>query len=464
MVDKKKELQEYQEVQYVRELTEYWNAFMYALINEIYVGIAINLGMSEKEAYKLSENNPNELRKGFFDNIYDRFKGIFGYKIPKFRVKKSIYNKGKPLNQPQWKRINQQISDFWNAHSHKPAENVTVKAFMLGKKTAAFRKQGLNYKFKGLEQTGKKLPSTLVDALKSYDFRNSEKKAMAEALSRVAMHVTESGNGIEESIRKNIVKGLADGKSGPKIASDLFWEVQVKGAKKGDGTAAQIRRNWNRIAVTETQSIYEAGILAPHEEEASESIKGNGVPQYFIFVGGSCHWCRDHQGTVVRLVPGSFVKDKGNDSLSAMGIKDKITDIAVWIGKNNVGKYSYKNPEWMICTPAHPHNVATLEPFDPETQEYNEKTNRIEPKQQYKTKYITTRKPFEFTADEIKERKAHYVGTDKVSYNDHIYEAVRPEDYKKKTEAWKKDPKQPIPVDITSTSYRKIFGDADKNK
>ena len=56
------------DVKYMADLKEYWNDYSFAVINEIYVGIAINLGMSPADAYKLAKTNPNELRKGFFKN------------------------------------------------------------------------------------------------------------------------------------------------------------------------------------------------------------------------------------------------------------------------------------------------------------------------------------------------------------------------------------------------------------
>jgi hypothetical protein len=50
-----------------------------------------------------------------------------------------------------------------------------------------------------------------------------------------------------------------------------------------------------------------------------------------------------------------MVTDSSNDSLKSMGIKDPNTDIAVWVGKSNVGMRETKNVHgWRICTPAHP--------------------------------------------------------------------------------------------------------------
>jgi hypothetical protein len=466
MVDPKQEIKEFQEVKYVRELAEYWNAYMYSVINEIYVGVAVGMGLPEKEAYKLAKNNPKELKKGFFDNIFQKFKSIFDYKVPKFRTQKNLHNDGTPMTTDQWSKFNKALSDYWKRHTEKPCEDITLKSYLFGKNTSWFKKNYIDFKFKSIQQINSdyyknKIPSSIDQAYTDKILKLNEKKIMSESMARVAMHVTEAGNGIEEAIRKVVTKGIEDGKGSTAIASDLFWDVEKAGVK--GNTAESMRKNWNRISVTETQSVYEAGILAPFEEEAAESLDDNDKAKYFLYIGGSCKWCRSHQGTLVRLVPASFVRDKDNDSLESMGIHDPNTDIAIWIGKNNVGKYSYKEPAWKVCTPAHPHGVATFEPIDLAMQEYNEVTNRVERKQLFRDKYVPKRKNFELTQEEKESRKPRFVSTDRVSYNDNLYERVSHAEYDKAYAAYLKDPRQAIPVDMDSTSYRKIFEAAEKN-
>ncbi len=162
------------DVKYMSELREYFNSYFFALINEIYTGIAINLGMSEKEAYKLAKNNPNKLEKaGFFKSIFDKFKGIFNYKVPKFRYKKKIYGDGKPMPQNQWDRFNKYIDEYWSQHANKVAEDVTIKSHELGKQTTDFRKKKKPYKNKSLyqvdfDQYDGKMPDNIAEAYKKY--------------------------------------------------------------------------------------------------------------------------------------------------------------------------------------------------------------------------------------------------------------------------------------------------------
>lgn len=462
---KQVEQKEYQEVKYIRELTEYWSAYVSSVINEIFVGIGTTLGISENEAYKLIKNDPSKLEKaGFFKSIFEKFKNIFKYRVKKFRPKVKLFNKdGSVIDEKRWQKVQDDIHDFWVKQTQKNSEDMTLKGFILGKKTSKYREEKKkNFENKSFEQIDEeeyknKMPSRIEEIYA--DLKPSERRTMNKALSRVAMHVADVENKVKSSIRKNVVQGLNAGKSPTQIASDLYWNVQG-GSKQ---SADVLRRDWTRIAETEVQSIYEAGILAPHEEEARESIENQEKAQYFVYTGGTCKWCKSQQGTIVRLLPEDFIRDKNNDSLSSMGIDDDFTDIAVWIGKNNVGRYSYKEPYWQITTPAHPHGVATLHPIDFEKEFYNEKTGRVEDKL---TQYsgIPKKKDFAFTPEEIENRKPHFVGDNRVMFNENLYERVSPDEYKSALKKWNDNPNLPIPVSAGTTSDRQIFEAAEKNR
>ena len=213
----------------------------------------------------------------------------------------------------------------------------------------------------------------------------------------------------------------------------------------------------NRIVVhncTEMASVYESGILAQHESEAMESLKDSRKAQYFVFSGGSCKWCQGHQGILTRLVPANIVTDTSDDSLKSMGINDPNTDIASWIGKNNIG---FKQASWRITTPAHPHNVATMKPIDIETEYYNEKTGEVELRQK-KQKSLPKQVDYSSQIKSEKEiRKPKKMGDNLVEMNGNIYEAVSADDYNRKLEESKKDRTLPIPVNTNSPAYKRIF-------
>lgn len=465
----KEQKKEFQSVKYIRELTEYLDAYIAELIDEIFIAVGIDLGLDEKKARRLAKNKPQLLQKAFFKNIFDKLKIVFRYKIPKFNIKRGIFGTGRPMTEAEWQKFNASIDNYWREHANSMTENAAVKGFMLGRNTTDFRQKNKPYQNKSLyqvefDQYDGKMPETISEAYRNYDFTNAEKNALNKTFSKLALHVAETNNEIKESIRQQVQNGIEDNKSSQEIASDLYWEIQ-KGELNNKYTAERLKRNWNRIAITETASIYEAGILAPYEAEAMESMKDEKKAKYFVFTGGTCPWCRAHHGVVVRLVPASIVPDTGNDSLRSMGIKDPNTDIAIWVGKNNVGFKKNKSiDEWRVCTPAHPHNVATFQPIDLETEYYNTKTGRVEHRQK-KYPFVPKKIDYSYESKEEKEfRKPVFIGDNLVRKGYNTYEAVDHNEYNKKLKAYEKDATLPIPVDRNSTDYRYIFEEAEKNR
>ncbi len=463
---------EIHDVKYIRELHEYWNAYMFSVINEIYVGVGIGLGLSEDQAYNLIQKNPYTLTKAtFFKNIFYKFRKIFSYKTTKFRPDKKTFGTGKkPMNENQWRIFYETLDRYWKEHVEPVTEDVVIKGHILGKETTQFRKKKKPYKNQSLyqidfDQYNGDMPKRIDEAYRKYDFSNSEKKILNQSFSSVAMNVQNINNEIKEAIRTQVVNGISNGKSHSMIASDLYWYVQKDEKLNNKYSAESLRRNWNRISQTEMASVYEAGILAPYESQAMESLRDIGKACYFVFSGGTCPWCRAHQGTLVRMIPSSIVIDPSDDSLKSMGIHDPNTDIAVWIGKNNVGFRENKSVHgWRICTPAHPYNVATLKPISIEDEFYNEKTGEVE-KRQEKQKHIPQSIDYSYQSKEEKDyRKPTFIDTDIVRYNNNIYERVRPDEYKKRKAEWDKNNSLPIPVSMDSTRYDKIFGSAERNQ
>lgn len=467
---KDKELTEHEhfEAKYVRELLEYWNAYMFALITEIFVGVGINLGLSEKEAYKLAKNDPKKLEKAsFFKNVFEKFKFIFNYKVPKFRYKqKKLYNEGKPLTPKQWSKFNEYMDNYWKEYANKVTGDVTIKAHELGKTTTNYRKKKVPYKNKSLyqvsfEQYDNKIPKNIESAYKNFDFNNAEKKVLNKSFSDVAMYVTRTNDEVKNAIREQVQRGLDKNLSSIEVASNLYHEVEKNPELLNKYTAEGLRKNWQRVANTEMSMLVESGILAPYESQAMESLKNSEKSAYFIRQGGTCEWCLPRRGTLVRLVPTDIVTNTSNESLRAMGIKDPNTDVAIWNGKNNVG---IKQKDFLICCPAHPYNTATFAPIDIKDEYYNKKTDSVE-KRQEKKKYIPQREDYRAKIkDEKEDRKPTLVSNNLVRFNNNLYTAVEPDDFNKKLAEWRKSPDLPIPVNKKSPQYEQIFKEAEKNK
>jgi hypothetical protein len=459
---------ETQKIKYVRELTEFWEAYMSAVINEIYAGTGIALGLTEKEAYQQLNTDPEKLEKAsLFKKVLDRFKRIFPTKIPKFRPKKGQFGTGQAMTPEQWDKFNKSLDDYWQKAANKITESVTTKGFLLGRETAEFREKKKPYKNKSLYQVNKdqydgNMPDNIQQAYRKYDFTNAEKIAYNKELSSTAMYVTQTNNEVKDAIRQIINKGIEDEKTSIQVASDLYWNIEKDPNLTNKYTAETLRHNWDRIARTEMASLHESGKWAADEAEAMRSLKDPKKAKYYVRTGGNCSWCLSVRGTISRLVPASIVQNTKNNSLKSMGIKDPNTDSAIWVGQNNIG---IKNQaEWMPCCPGHPNNVATNQPINLEDEFYNPKTDDVE-KRQVKKKFVPELKDYSYKPKEEKEfRKPTFVDTDQVRYNNNVYERVNPSEYKRKKELWDKDPTQPIPVSTDSTRYDKIFGAAERNR
>jgi hypothetical protein len=448
---------EKRDVKYIHELGVYWDKYVYAVIDEIYVGIGINLGLSPEKAYSLARNNPNKLLKGIFKRIFSK---LFKRDVPNFRLKKKIYNKGKPLSDSQWVDISKQISDYWMKLISPASEDIIIKAGMLGKQTTEYREKKIPYKRKSLlqvaeDQFGKKgMPATFEEAYKKYDFHDIEKESFNRVLSNVGMYVTKTDNNLQEAIRTQIQNGIDNNKSSIEVASDLYWQVE-KGLVN-QYTAEALKKDWHRISTTEMASIYEAQILASYEANAMRSLKDPKKAQYFVFTGGTCSWCVPNHGTITRLIPRSIIKDTSSDSLKAMGINDPNTDIAIWIGKNNIG---FKRDGWRICTPAHPYNTATMQPIDLDKEYYDGTTDSIKRRQE-KKQYVPQQKQRVISAKDEELKTPKQIDKNKVLMNDNIYQAYPANEINDQIDKWRENRKLPIPVQIGSPQYDRIFGEA----
>lgn len=458
------EFREVHDTKFVRELNEYWNAYMYAIINEIYVGVSVALGMPRSQALKLARARPGSLSKaGFFKNIFEKFKSVFKHIIKPFYPRKINIKNATP---ERWDVFSQELRKYWKDHTDSVTEDVSIKGFLLGRNTSTYRREKKPYKNKSLfqisfEQYDGNIPNRIDRAYKKYNFDESEKNSFNRSFSEIAMHVKNVNDEIEEAIRQQVQKGIEENKSSTMIASDLYWNVEKDEKLLNKYTAETLRRNWNRVSTTELAMIYEAGVLSPHEAESMESLKNPRLAQYFVRIGGTCPWCISKQGTLARLVPKSIVTESGDESLRSMGINDPNTDIAIWIGKNNVGR---KQAEWNICCPAHPHNVATFSIINIKDEYYNPKTQKIERRQEEK-KFIPQASDYsELPKEERQVQRPVYVGDNMVRIGSNIYEAVDPDSYNIKLEAWRKNPLGPIPVNRAGPQYIRIFEQAKENK
>ncbi len=348
------------DLHYIQDLADELTNYLSTAIISIYDGVTRNIGQKPQPL-------PKDLKKGFFSRFKKlglKLKGIVGRSIQQkptepFVVKGlNLYKKGKPLTNQQWENFNNQILDYLRPFIDGVSEEIAVKGVLLSMASNEAERQG-----KTLDEYGKKsykqveneyfsgaVPDTINSANSRFNLSPDVKKSTALSYNRVADYVTNVNDELRTSIKQQVIAAHRRGDSPAQLASDLYWQKVDKPELK-KYTAEINARSWMRVAHTELAMVHEEGKLAQYENQAKESIDDSNKAVYFVFNGsGICKFCAKHQGTIVRLIPVDQVTG-GTDSLSVMGIKDKITDVAIWNGKSNVGR-SQKN--WWVATPTHP--------------------------------------------------------------------------------------------------------------
>lgn len=114
-------------------------------------------------------------------------------------------------------------------------------------------------------------------------------------------------------------------------------------------TVAHLNRDWDRFAFNEVQSAFDQGKLVRWSKFDVAYTEMARIRNR----GKSCPFCEANRGTICRLFPSEqeFIKSDyygGSDKV----VGDKRASVAVWPGKNNVGR-SFAS--WWVCAPAHPY-------------------------------------------------------------------------------------------------------------
>ena len=486
---------EYNELKYLSELADEATYYYATVITNIFDGICDNIGVNPDT---IADKPPTMFIKGYIDGIKDIKKYLknilFRDKPEKFTIKElKILKKSGKLTDKELKKLERQINDYINKYGSKIAERMSVKGVLLALATAELEKKKQNpkdYGMKSYEQIEKeyykgKLPDTIQEAkTRGYTDKTIE-MAIKDSNNRIAYYLSNVNDKVKNAVREKVIQAVNEGKTAKELASDLYWmkkeDAQFK--KVDPNTAQMLMRDWHRVAITELMYAHAQGKMALYEKQAKESIDNPKLAVYYVFTGGTCDWCMPRHGTIVRHIPKSIVEDENNDSLQSMGIKDKYTDIAVWMGKNNIG---FKKPAWRVCTPAHPYNTAILVRIYPDTQMYDAKSGRVIHKisGKYLPKEIEKRqKEIEKERDKIQkqmekdrakgkhENYTNYVnvtpesvliGTDTsghriVSYKNNTYVEVPSSEYNERLREWRNNKHLPIPVEIGSNDHKIIF-------
>ena len=488
--------QEYNALTYLRELIEDATMYYSIVIVNVFHGVSENIGVKNPD--RLAQKPPEAVVKGFldgFNELYRKFrKKIISRTPTKFTIRKLKLLK-KDMTDADWKKFEKQLDDYLGKHGDTLSTSISVKSVLLALASAEEEKKRQNpedYGKKSLEQIEKeyydgRIPETIEEA-KSRGFSDRYTlKSIDESKHSIAQYVRTTNEKIKNAIRDKVEEAIRNGKTPKELASDLYWmkKEDPKFKKIDPKTAQSLIRDWHRIAVTEMMMAHSRGKLSAYEKQAKESIKRPELAIYYCFVGGTCDWCVPHHGTILRHVPKELVTDENSDSLKSMGIRDPYTDIAVWIGKNNVG---FKKPAWRVCTPAHPWNTAQLARIYPDAQAYNRKTGKIEYKthlegllpedmEERQRKIEKKRDEMQRQAEMDRTHNVHkplkdyvqetpqsvVIGTDTagrkiVSHGGTMYVEVSAEDYKARLAEWRENRHLPVPVAMGTQDHDRIFG------
>lgn len=374
-------------LKYVDELSNAVSEYVELLVKEIYSGIAFNMGIQK---YQPSLSRPVQITKA---KDSSRMIKILTRKIKKLNIAGiNIYQRGKLLTPKQWESIEKQVVHYLRPYLSNLHEEITIKSILLALYTAEEenrRKSVREFGKKSYEQiVNERFSGFIPNNLKSARDRNligqEQERAFISGYEHAAQYIYRLEDEIKSAIRIQVGEAHRGGKTPAQLGSDLYWQKDDNPELKLY-TAEFIIRDWQRVAITETATIYEAGKMAVNEMQARESLNDSSKAIYYVFIHGSCEWCNAHHGTIVRHIPLEIVGNTGDDLLSSRGISDPFTDIAVWQGKSNFG---FKQTQWRICTPPHPNGTATLTRFFPAEQKYDHKTGIVQLKDNDFDKYF----------------------------------------------------------------------------
>jgi hypothetical protein len=157
-------------------------------------------------------------------------------------------------------------------------------------------------------------------------------------------HITDLTDDLRTGIQTVLDRGFLSGDSRGKISQDLFYKF---------GSA---NKNWDRIIDTEATNIFNAQYIA---EEVDDAEEGDDI--YFVrrefSDSKTCDFCDQANKNPI-------IAKYVNTPLQDEKINDPVASIAIWPGKNNIGK---KRTDWWWAEGAnHPNCRGHWDRYYPE--------------------------------------------------------------------------------------------------
>lgn len=167
------------------------------------------------------------------------------------------------------------------------------------------------------------LPKYVKDFAKEFGLTVEEAQALNIAIEEGAALMSNTTQSTMQTVRNTLVETLKRGGG-----KEDFYDRMREHSKKDIG---ELNRDWQRVAITETNSIFSNGYLAMLNE--GDYVAGFSMPD-------ACDSCLEHiNGKVYRVR-----KDPAPDYTNMTGAEyqkwAEVWENEIWVGKNNFGRSS----------------------------------------------------------------------------------------------------------------------------
>ena len=244
-------------------------------------------------------------------------KPLGGYSLQKTITNKIQKINGEALTEKEFNSLKDLIMKALDVPASK------VEALII--KAAAVAKIGnIDFMGKPVKIELKGLPTNLKAAIKRGIFTAQEVRALKYAFQYAAINITSVTNRAQARISNMVVESIQNREHPRRLASRMFDEMAI-------GDDAVLNRDWERIAITETNRSANDAIIAGHAE--GEYVLGNSHVD-------ACQYCMKYIDKKVYKVTTHPPENPSNYKPgSAKYIEQSIRwDTEIWVGKSNMGR------------------------------------------------------------------------------------------------------------------------------
>jgi len=238
---------------------------------------------------------------------------------------------GEILSQRQWQRFKTALDDYLEKRTKTLAERLVAKQTALGRITQRLAARGVDPEDIEPSDIRRQPTPESVAALQDLIKRTSLRDIPRFAAHDVGIYVTSINEKVRNDSMRTVNDAIQEKTTTKELASRLF---QLDG---------DWNKDWERIAVTESQNAFNDGYLISEIDSADPK---EDVYMIGMGAGNACPICqRDIIGKVVKVLDGP--PEDGDEN-----IRDPYATKAIWPGKTAVGVSA---KESVAVSTRHPH-------------------------------------------------------------------------------------------------------------